>query len=228
MRAYVGPERNDWSEILDVFALEYNTSTHSVTKFTPSFLLFGFQPITRLGYLAPPAESVPRFEEVSDSVNSKNLKRRAGESKIEINDIESWDNKKRRKVSLFKTDDTCMWNLPSLEGQDSDSFKTESQMASENLNSSASSPTEELKDNNSKNADLKGWHNLVNKQIEEYTANRNRAREAILLGQILQQRYYNNRREVLEFNVGDKVLINQRKTNLLRSVKGLSGFANSS
>lgn len=33
---------------------------------------------------------------------------------------------------------------------------------------------------------LKGWQESVDKQIEEYRANRDRAREAMLLGQILQ------------------------------------------
>lgn len=42
----------------------------------------------------------------------------------------------------------------------------------------------------------------------------------MLLGQILQRQYYNKRQEIIEFNVGDKVLINQRKTNLLQNVKG--------
>ena len=39
IRAYIGPERDDWSDLLDVLALSYNTSPHTATGFTPAYLL---------------------------------------------------------------------------------------------------------------------------------------------------------------------------------------------
>jgi len=58
LRAYIGPDRDDWSKFLDGFALSYNNSTHSVTGFTPAFLLFGFHPLTESGFLASGPEMV--------------------------------------------------------------------------------------------------------------------------------------------------------------------------
>lgn len=120
LRAYVGPERNNWSEILDIFALEYNTSTHSATKFTPSFLLFGFELTTRLGYLSPSQETISRMlcdESTRDQNNEKlgsstfkaTLKRRISGLDSEKGDegfLEK-DGEKRRRLGLLKTEDAC-------------------------------------------------------------------------------------------------------------------------
>jgi hypothetical protein len=60
LRAYIGPERDDWMQLLDGFALSYNNSTHAVTGFAPAFLLYGFHPLTESGFLATPADAVSR------------------------------------------------------------------------------------------------------------------------------------------------------------------------
>jgi hypothetical protein len=68
----VGPGRNDWAGILNSFSLAYNTSVHSVTKFSPAFLLFGFQPLTRLNYLSPEKEHVIRpSNEIINNINDE-------------------------------------------------------------------------------------------------------------------------------------------------------------
>ena len=46
IRAYIGPDRDDWSNMLDALALSYNSSPHTATGFSPAYLLRGFQPIT--------------------------------------------------------------------------------------------------------------------------------------------------------------------------------------
>ena len=46
LRAYVGPERDDWVKFLDVLQLSYNSSVHSSTKYTPAYLLRGYEPRT--------------------------------------------------------------------------------------------------------------------------------------------------------------------------------------
>lgn len=53
LRAYVGNDRDDWSEYLDALKLAYNTSKHSSTKFAPAYLLRGYQPRTGLNLNAP-------------------------------------------------------------------------------------------------------------------------------------------------------------------------------
>lgn len=46
LRAYIGPERDDWHTSLDALALSYNTSPHTATRFSPAYLLRGYHPIT--------------------------------------------------------------------------------------------------------------------------------------------------------------------------------------
>ena len=58
IRAYINSERDDWINILDGFSLASNTSIHSGTGFSPSFLLYGYQPQTHLGFLSPESTSI--------------------------------------------------------------------------------------------------------------------------------------------------------------------------
>ena len=46
LRAYVGPDQNDWKSALPTLALAYNSTPHTATGFSPAFLLQGFYPIT--------------------------------------------------------------------------------------------------------------------------------------------------------------------------------------
>ena len=46
IHAYISPDQDNWSEMLDALALSYNTSPHTATGFSPAYLLRGFQPIT--------------------------------------------------------------------------------------------------------------------------------------------------------------------------------------
>src|ERR1700683_4145945 len=44
--AYVGLSRNDWAKHLDPLSLSYNSTPHTATGFTPTYLLRGYTPIT--------------------------------------------------------------------------------------------------------------------------------------------------------------------------------------
>ena len=46
LHAYIGPSRNDWVNYLDALALSYNTTPHTATRFTPTYLLRGYIPTT--------------------------------------------------------------------------------------------------------------------------------------------------------------------------------------
>lgn len=46
LRAYVNEELNDWASKLSSFTLSYNTSVHSSTNYSPSYLLRGYHPRT--------------------------------------------------------------------------------------------------------------------------------------------------------------------------------------
>jgi hypothetical protein len=61
LRCFVGPERNDWDQHLNNFALSYNSTPHSATKVAPALLLFGFLPAAQLRNLrARPSAEVER------------------------------------------------------------------------------------------------------------------------------------------------------------------------
>ena len=72
----------------------------------------------------------------------------------------------------------------------------------------------------------KGGDNLiyppeaVEEMVEEFTAHRHRAQEALTLGQHYQTKSYNKGRLTSEFHVGDQVLINPHSLRLLKSEKG--------
>jgi len=56
--------------------------------------------------------------------------------------------------------------------------------------------------------------------VEQFSAERHRAQEALVLGNIFQKRAYNKGRLTLEFSVGDSVLLNPHSLSLLRNEKG--------
>ena len=68
LRTYINPSLSDWSMLLDPFALTYNNTLHSTTSFPPSFLLFGFLPLTPNNFLQPFPDLVSRPMAGSSSI----------------------------------------------------------------------------------------------------------------------------------------------------------------
>jgi hypothetical protein len=56
--------------------------------------------------------------------------------------------------------------------------------------------------------------------VEQFSAERHRAQEALILGQHFQKKAYNKGRLALEFSEGDSVLLNPHSLSLLRNEKG--------
>jgi len=44
IRAFINSSRDNWVDLLPYLSFAYNNTPHTATKFTPSFLLYGFQP----------------------------------------------------------------------------------------------------------------------------------------------------------------------------------------
>jgi len=59
LRAYIGPDRDDWTSSLDGLALSYNSTPHTATGFAPAYLLRGYVLITESSFIHSP-ESIPR------------------------------------------------------------------------------------------------------------------------------------------------------------------------
>ena len=68
---------------------------------------------------------------------------------------------------------------------------------------------------NSGNVDQEVLHDKALNMVKGFVAERARARDALLLGQIFQKKAYNKRRLHWEFKEGDKDVINQRNLGLL-------------
>ena len=67
------------------------------------------------------------------------------------------------------------------------------------------------------------WETLNDKAfdlVEGFVAERTRARDVLLLGQLFQKKAYNKGRLNWEFEVGDKVVINRKNLGLLKEEKG--------
>jgi hypothetical protein len=73
-------------------------------------------------------------------------------------------------------------------------------------------------DNNIDNAEA--LRPEAEEMVEQFTAERHRAQEALLLGQHFQRRAYNRGRLTTEFNEGDLVLLNPHSLALLKAEKG--------
>ena len=136
IRAYIGPERNNWCEMLDALSLSYNSSPHTAMGFSPAYLLRGFQPITS---------------------------------------------------------STVLGRTPSIDRTGI---------------------------SDARNVDQETLHNKALNLVEGFNTERSRARDALLLGQVFQKKYYNKGRLNWEFVEGDKVVINRRNLGLLRDEKG--------
>lgn len=142
LRAYIGPERDDWDQYLNGLALSYNSTPHTSTGYAPAYLLYGFVPTTGSSLLTMP-EYIPRS--LGDTI-----------------------------AAGRKTDDM------------------------------------HLAYENDKAIDM----------VEQFEAERTRAKEALKLSQAYQQKHYNQGRLTSEFDEGDWVVLNPHTLELLKDVRG--------
>src|ERR1700720_3393425 len=82
LRAFIGPERNDWSKYLDALALSYNSSPHTTTGFSPAYLLRGFMPITGATIIHS-SEAIPQIFQ-QDNVSDKSALRPEASKMVEL------------------------------------------------------------------------------------------------------------------------------------------------
>ena len=53
LHAYVSSNKENWSSWLSVLTYSYNSSMHSSTKYSPNFLLMGYNPHTSMSVIIP-------------------------------------------------------------------------------------------------------------------------------------------------------------------------------
>ena len=73
LRSYVNPALDNWAQLLHLFAVSYNNMPHSSTSFSPSFLLYGYHPITASTLLQSSEDSIhrPYLSDNNSALNSK-------------------------------------------------------------------------------------------------------------------------------------------------------------
>src|SRR6202050_4175362 len=140
LRAYIGPNRDNWVASLDSLALSYNSTPHTATGFAPAYLLQGYVPVTG--------------------------------------------------SSLLHSLESIQRPLGQLKGGALDTLGEEA-LRPEAL-----------------------------EMVEQFSAKRHQAQEALMLGQHFQKRAYNHGRLSVEFEEEELVLLNPHFLSLLKSEKG--------
>ena len=51
IRAFINRNRDNWSQLLPYLTFAYNNTPHTATKFSPSYLLYGFHPRSPIDFL---------------------------------------------------------------------------------------------------------------------------------------------------------------------------------
>ena len=64
LRAYMGPNRNNWASSLNGLSLSYNSTTHTATGFAPAYLLRGYVLVTSSSLIHSP-ENISRYSDSS-------------------------------------------------------------------------------------------------------------------------------------------------------------------
>lgn len=68
VRAYINDSKSNWSRILPHLQFSYNTTPHTATRYSPAYLVFGYEPNRPITYLTGPDNEtiarpeVPRYE----------------------------------------------------------------------------------------------------------------------------------------------------------------------
>jgi len=107
LRSYCNYEQNDWSEMLALAEYAYNNSKHSVTKISPFYANYGYEPRTNwpteIQFRNPASELYAHYMTI---IHNK-LKERLSEAK---DNMAKYYNKKRRDISGFKKGNLVMLN----------------------------------------------------------------------------------------------------------------------
>ena len=119
--AYVSSDKENWSRWLCVLTYSYNSSMHSLTKYSPNFLLMGYNPQTSVSAIVPeidlvlqpflPSQSAENFVEAIET--HRNLAKDAI-ALAQDRQAKAYD-KKRQPVEELEVGDYTLVNPHSLE-----------------------------------------------------------------------------------------------------------------
>ncbi|KAI0043231.1 hypothetical protein FA95DRAFT_1467802, partial [Auriscalpium vulgare] len=109
----VNSSRNDWARWLPVLVHAYNGAVHSSTGYSPSFLLFGFEPRGALDLLNPGTPYVARptlsNESAADFVVELDVHRRHARDAIALaQDKQARSYNRGRRTEIFEPGDQVL------------------------------------------------------------------------------------------------------------------------
>jgi hypothetical protein len=121
LRAYVSSDKESWSSWLSVLAYSYNSSVHSSTKYSPNFLLMGYNPRTSVSAIIPEIDPALRpflpSQSAEDFVEALETHRNSAKDAIALaqdRQAKAYD-KKRRPVQELEVGDYALVNPHTLE-----------------------------------------------------------------------------------------------------------------
>jgi hypothetical protein len=121
LRAYVSTDRENWSSWLSVLAYSYNSSVHSSTKYSPNFLLMGYNPRTSVSAIVHEIDPALRpflpSQSAEDFVEALETHRNSAKDAIALaqdRQAKAYD-KKRRPVQELAVGDYALVNPHTLE-----------------------------------------------------------------------------------------------------------------
>ena len=121
LRAYVSSDKETWANWLSVLAYSYNSSVHSSTKYSPNFLLMGYNPRISTGAIVPEIDPPQRpflpSQSAEDFVETLEMHRTFAKDAIALaqdRQAKAYD-KKRRPVQTMEVGEYALVNLHSLE-----------------------------------------------------------------------------------------------------------------
>ena len=121
LRAYVSSDKESWSRWLSVLTYSYNSSVHSSTKYSPNFLLMGYNPRVSMGAIVPEVDPSRRpflpSQSAEDFVEALEIHRTFAKDAIALaqdRQAKAHD-KKRRPIQEMEIGDYALVNPHSLE-----------------------------------------------------------------------------------------------------------------
>ena len=121
LHAYVSSDKENWSNWLSVLTYSYNSSVHSSTKYSPNFLLMGYNPRTSTSAIIPEIDPALRpflpGQSAEDFVEAIEVHRNLAKDAMALaqdRQAKAYD-KKRRPVEEMKVGDYALVNPHSLE-----------------------------------------------------------------------------------------------------------------
>ncbi len=105
MRALVAKNKRNWEECLPIAEFAYNRSPHSVTRLSPFFVTYGFEPLTPLDFAVLPSDSYCDLDGETKAAKVKKIHEEVSQRISKANDQRATVVNKHKKEMIFQPGD---------------------------------------------------------------------------------------------------------------------------